>query len=353
MADEELASRPLAFREDLFAGQTFLVSGGGSGFGRAIAYVCARLGANVMICGRRPEKLEETAAGISRLLRREIGTMSMSIRDPDAVQGLIDATYARFGRLDTLVNNAGGQYPQAAIDFSVKGWLAVIDTNLNGTWYMMQAAARSAARQHRQHRRHGVARHAAGRAHLRGARRRHLPVQDGVHRMGAAEDPRQLRGLRLDRQRGAECLRARGRGDVPLLEPHARARRHVRHRPGGGLPLGPHGQVHHRGGAGGGRRQQPVRRCLAGRHARLLQGPTALTTAAARTRRDKESHMSVNYKVEWPMSLNAPADSLEAKQPPVDDGLDVPDPARYYSREFMAQEWQRLWPRVWLLAGVT
>ncbi len=63
--------------------------------------------------------------------------------------------------------------------------------------------------------------------------------------------------------------------------------------------------------------------------------------------------MSVNYKVEWPMSLNAPADSLEAKQPPVDDGLDVPDPARYYSREFMAQEWQRLWPRVWLLAGVT
>jgi len=61
----------------------------------------------------------------------------------------------------------------------------------------------------------------------------------------------------------------------------------------------------------------------------------------------------VNYKVDWPMSLNAPPDSLEAKQPAVDDGLDVPDPSRYYSREFMAQEWQRLWPRVWLLAGVT
>ena len=66
----------------------------------------------------------------------------MSIRDPDAVASLIEATYARFGRLDTLVNNGGGQFPQAAIDFSVKGWLAVIDTNLNGTWYMMQSAAR-------------------------------------------------------------------------------------------------------------------------------------------------------------------------------------------------------------------
>ena len=63
--------------------------------------------------------------------------------------------------------------------------------------------------------------------------------------------------------------------------------------------------------------------------------------------------MAVNYKVEWPMSLNAPPDSLEAKQPPVDNGLDVPDPSRYSSREFMKLEWERLWPRVWLLAGVT
>jgi len=142
MSDEELASRPLAFRDDLFAGQTFLISGGGSGFGRAIAYVCARLGANIMICGRRAEKLEETASGIRRLLKREVGTEAMSIRDPAAVARVIDATYERFGRLDSLVNNAGGQFPQAAIDFSVKGWLAVIDTNLNGTWYMMQSAAR-------------------------------------------------------------------------------------------------------------------------------------------------------------------------------------------------------------------
>ena len=142
ITDDELATRKLAYRDDLLAGQTFLVSGGGSGFGRAIAYVCTRLGANVMICGRRAEKLEETAAGVRRLLGRDIGTMAMSIRDPEAVGQLIAATYKRFGRMDSLINNAGGQFPQAAIDFSVKGWLAVIDTNLNGTWYMMQAAAR-------------------------------------------------------------------------------------------------------------------------------------------------------------------------------------------------------------------
>jgi citronellol/citronellal dehydrogenase len=66
----------------------------------------------------------------------------MSIRDPDAVSRLYDAVWEKFGTLDLVVNNAGGQFPQAAIDFSPKGWNAVIDTNLNGTWYMMQQAAR-------------------------------------------------------------------------------------------------------------------------------------------------------------------------------------------------------------------
>lgn len=63
--------------------------------------------------------------------------------------------------------------------------------------------------------------------------------------------------------------------------------------------------------------------------------------------------MAVNYKVEWPMSLKAPKESLEAKQPDVDNGLDVPHPSRYYSREFMEREWKSLWPRTWLIAGVT
>lgn len=141
-SDEELAKQPLVFRDDLLKGQVALISGGGSGMGRAMAYVFARLGADVMICGRREEKLQETAAGIAKHLGKEIAYKAMTIRDPEQVSALIDYTWERFGRLDTLVNNGGGQYPQAAIDFSPKGWLAVIDTNLNGSWYMMQAAAK-------------------------------------------------------------------------------------------------------------------------------------------------------------------------------------------------------------------
>lgn len=141
LSDEALASHSLVYRDDLLEGRTILISGGGSGIGRAIAYVCARLGANVVICGRREEKLQETIEGIRRHLEREVLGIPMTIRDPDAVASLMDQTFERFGRLDTLVNNGGGQFPQAAIDFSVKGWKAVVDTNLNGTWYMMQAAA--------------------------------------------------------------------------------------------------------------------------------------------------------------------------------------------------------------------
>ena len=141
-SDQEIATMPLAFREDLLAGRVCLVSGGGSGIGRATAYILARLGADVVVCGRSSEKLESTAAGIGQHLGKQIMTKAMTIRDPEQVEGLFDEVWRRYGRLDALVNSAGGQFPQAAIDFSVKGWNAVVDTNLNGTWYMMQAAAR-------------------------------------------------------------------------------------------------------------------------------------------------------------------------------------------------------------------
>ncbi|MCZ8131714.1 MAG: SDR family oxidoreductase [Steroidobacteraceae bacterium] len=107
-----------------------------------MAYCFTRLGANVMVCGRRAEKLEETAAGIRERLGRDVACRAMTIRDPEQVAQLVAETWDCFGALDHLVNNGGGQYPQAAIDFSPKGWNAVIDTNLSGTWYMMQAAAR-------------------------------------------------------------------------------------------------------------------------------------------------------------------------------------------------------------------
>ena len=64
--------------------------------------------------------------------------------------------------------------------------------------------------------------------------------------------------------------------------------------------------------------------------------------------------MAINVKAGWPLQINPnePASSLERKQPAIDDGLDIPHPSRYYSREFMEKEWRHLWPRVWLLAGV-
>ena len=140
--DDELATHPLPFRSDLFKDQVILVSGGGSGMGRAMAYLFTRLGARVAICGRRAEKLEETTEGIRSRLGAEVLTCPMTIRDPAQVEALVAAVYERFGALHVLINNGGGQFPQAALDFSAKGWNAVIDTNLNGTWYMMQAAAR-------------------------------------------------------------------------------------------------------------------------------------------------------------------------------------------------------------------
>ncbi len=139
--EEDLRALPTVFRPDLFAGKTVLVSGAGSGLGRAIAALFGRLGANLMVCGRNEEKIAK-AADFFRSLGATVEHRGITIRDPDRVAALFDATWDRFGGLDVLVNNAGGQFPQPAIDFSPKGWNAVIDTNLNGSWYMMQAAAR-------------------------------------------------------------------------------------------------------------------------------------------------------------------------------------------------------------------
>lgn len=140
LTDEELAALPLMYRDGLFQDQVVLVSGAGRGLGKAIAFQFARLGAKLAICGRKPEPLEAAATAL-RKLGADVLAMPATIREPDQVGQLFDAVFGRFGRLDHLINNAGGQFPQAAIDFSVKGWNAVIDTNLNGTWYMMQAAA--------------------------------------------------------------------------------------------------------------------------------------------------------------------------------------------------------------------
>jgi citronellol/citronellal dehydrogenase len=140
LTDAELAVHPTVFAADALKERVAVVSGGAGGIGRAIAWLFARLGSHVVVVGRDRNKLdvlvsEITARGLTA------SAHTADIREPAAVSTLFDAVWAAHGRLDSLVNSAGGQFPQSAIDFSVKGWNTVINTNLNGTWYMMQAAA--------------------------------------------------------------------------------------------------------------------------------------------------------------------------------------------------------------------
>ena len=142
MTPEELAKAPTVYRDGLLEGQTAVISGAGSGMGRAMAFLFARLGANVVICGRREAKLAETRDAIKQHVGRDIAYTPMSIRDADRVEAFMEDAFDRFGPISVLINSAGGQFSQNAIEFSRKGWEAVIDTNLNGTWWMMQEAAK-------------------------------------------------------------------------------------------------------------------------------------------------------------------------------------------------------------------
>src|SRR5712664_3247480 len=104
----------------------------------------AELGARSRGCSRGLARMSCWWAAIKpRMTQRalKVSSYAVDIRDPDAVRALFDAIWKARGRVDSLINSAGGQFPQSAIDISVKGWNAVINTNLNGTWYMMQAAA--------------------------------------------------------------------------------------------------------------------------------------------------------------------------------------------------------------------
>ena len=142
LTNAQLAEMPTVYRDDLLAGKVVLISGGSSGIGKATAFLAARLGAEVVICGRTADKLDVVRDSIASATGRQILTVPMSIRDPEAVEAMLDQVWDRYGKLDCVVNNAGGQFPQDAIDFSRKGWLAVIDLNLNGSWWMMQEAAK-------------------------------------------------------------------------------------------------------------------------------------------------------------------------------------------------------------------
>lgn len=140
LSDEALATHRTVYASDALQDKVMVVSGAAGGLGRATAWLMARLGAHVVLVGRDQAKLDNLAATMAA---RDLKTScyATDIRDANAVQTLFDTIWRDRGRVDGLVNSAGGQFPQPAIDYSVKGWNAVIDTNLSGTWFMMQAAA--------------------------------------------------------------------------------------------------------------------------------------------------------------------------------------------------------------------
>jgi NAD(P)-dependent dehydrogenase (short-subunit alcohol dehydrogenase family) len=124
-----------------FDGRVAVVTGGGSGLGRALAVELARLGAAVTVAARRPEPLAETVALIEQQGGRGLAQPT-DVRDPDAVDVLVAATIASFGRVDVLVNNAAGNFVVRAEDLSPNGWRAVVSIVLDGSFLCSRAAGR-------------------------------------------------------------------------------------------------------------------------------------------------------------------------------------------------------------------
>ena len=147
MSDNASARYDSVFRPGLLDGRVGLVTGGGSGIGRCIAHELASLGAHIILVGRKVEKLQAVADEIAS----DGGSAEISafdIRDEDAVTAAVTAIAAQHGRIDFLVNNAGGQFPAEVADISRKGWDAVIATNLTGGWQMMRAVFNASMKAH-------------------------------------------------------------------------------------------------------------------------------------------------------------------------------------------------------------
>ncbi len=136
-----------AFRPGLFVGRVVLVTGAGSGIGRCTAHELAALGASVALVGRTPEKLEAVAAELQHGGTR-ITHHPLDIRDEASVQRVVGEVLREHGRLDGVVNNAGGQFPAAAESISLNGWDAVVRTNLGGGFLVAREAYRQYLHEH-------------------------------------------------------------------------------------------------------------------------------------------------------------------------------------------------------------
>ena len=135
------------FRDDLFKGQSIVVTGGGSGIGRCIAHELAHLGAHVILTGRNPEKLAAVAAEITED-GGSVDTQCFDIRDEKIVAENIAEILKRTGQVHALVNNAGGQFAALLENISQNGWEAVVRTNLTGGFLMAREMLNQCFKQH-------------------------------------------------------------------------------------------------------------------------------------------------------------------------------------------------------------
>ena len=129
------------FAPGLLDGQVAVVTGGGTGLGRATALELAACGARVVVCGRRREPLEETA---SMAEGGRCEAAQCDIREEGQVDALVEDVLKRHGGVDLLVNNAGRQYMTPAEDITPKGFRTVMRLNVEGTWLMTHAVATKA-----------------------------------------------------------------------------------------------------------------------------------------------------------------------------------------------------------------
>jgi len=129
------------FNTHVLAGSVAMVTGGGTGLGKAMATELARSGASIAIASRKPEHLAAGVAAIEALGAQAIA-VAVDVRDPDAIAAAFDEVEARLGKVDILINNAAGNFPQPAEDMSPKGWRAVTDIVLDGTFFCSTEFAR-------------------------------------------------------------------------------------------------------------------------------------------------------------------------------------------------------------------
>jgi NAD(P)-dependent dehydrogenase (short-subunit alcohol dehydrogenase family) len=144
-------------------GKTAIVTGGGIGIGKSISIEFARAGADVMLCSRRMEHLESTAAEIRQWGKRAL-PLTVDVRDPEQIHTVVQQTLAEFGRIDILVNNHGASFRAPVEKISLNGWNAVVGINLNGVFLFCQAVG-----QHMIERQQGTIVNIASMAGVRGS----------------------------------------------------------------------------------------------------------------------------------------------------------------------------------------